>query len=182
MAASRALRVRTPFPRSRSRCSRELENGRYVEMTDLERAGPDAVFVRREDDQQLEAQGITFNGMPARAPVAWKILPQEHRQGRSEFNHRSSSSHAASRLPATPVAATPASLPGTSKCRRCWNGRDRSTASAYGGRYPAARPRACFRAREPRTRVEGHEERDPGSPGPARSPTRRASLTKTVER
>ena len=80
----------------------ELENGRYVEMTDLERAGPDVVFVRREDDQQLEAEGITFNGMPARAPVAWKILPQEHRQGRSEFSHRSSSSHAASRLPATP--------------------------------------------------------------------------------
>ena len=54
----------------------ELEKGRYVEMTDLERAGPDAVFVRREDDQQLEAQGITFNGMPARASVAWKIFPQ----------------------------------------------------------------------------------------------------------
>ena len=57
----------------------ELEKGRYVEMTDLERARPDAVFVRREDDQQLEAQGIAFNGMPARAPVAWKILLQEHR-------------------------------------------------------------------------------------------------------
>ena len=33
----------------------ELEKGRYVEMTDLERAGPDAVFVRREDDQRDEA-------------------------------------------------------------------------------------------------------------------------------
>ena len=52
----------------------ELEKGRYVEMTDLERAGPDVVFVRREHDQQLEAQSIAFNGMPARAPVAWKIF------------------------------------------------------------------------------------------------------------
>ena len=48
----------------------EFEKSRYVEMTDLELAGPDGVFVRREHDQQLEAQGITFNGMPARAPVA----------------------------------------------------------------------------------------------------------------
>ena len=59
----------------------ELENGRDVKMADLELAGPDAVFVRREDDQKLEAEGITFNGMPARAPVARKIFPQEHRQG-----------------------------------------------------------------------------------------------------
>ena len=60
------------------------------------------------------SQSETFLTSPVRAPVAWKIFPQEHRQGRSEFSHRSSSPHAASRLPATPVAATPASLRGTS--------------------------------------------------------------------
>ena len=81
----------------------ELEKGRYVEMTDLKLAGPDAVFVRCEDNQQLEAEGVTFNGKPARAPVAWKILPQEHRQRGSEISHRSPSPRVAVRLPATPA-------------------------------------------------------------------------------
>ena len=81
----------------------ELEKGRDAEMTDVERAGPDAVFVAREDDQQLEAQGIAFDGMPACAPVAWKIVPQERRQGSSEVSHRTRSPHAAFRRPATPV-------------------------------------------------------------------------------
>ena len=66
-------------------------------------------------------------------PACASGLERESRQ----FSHRSGSPRAASRWPATPVGAAPALLRGTSRCRPCWHGRDRSTAPACGDQQTA---------------------------------------------